>query len=82
MRPSPGAGGIFHPRILLDASSPFEKGKIKMQWMPIFFLVMQSFPFAGLVAGTVYWKGNRSLVPVLTRQTLCMCLGRDPTPRG
>lgn len=38
--------------------------------VPIFILVALSFHFAGLAPGTVYWKGNVSLVPVLTRGEL------------
>lgn len=38
--------------------------------VPIFILVVLSFPFTGPAPGTVYWKGNVSLAPVLTRPAL------------
>ena len=63
-RLNPGASGIFQPRVLLDSYSQLEKktGK-KIQWMPIFILVVQMFYVAGPVPRALFWKGNASLAP-------------------
>ena len=62
-RLNPGASGIFQPRVLLDSYSQLEKKGEKIQWMPIFILVVQTFCVAGPVPRALFWKGNTSLAP-------------------
>lgn len=83
-RLNPGASGIFQPHVLLDTYSQFEKKKKKkIQWMPIFILVVQTFPCAGPVPRAFFWKGNVSLALVLTQQTLfTYALTKPPLARG
>jgi hypothetical protein len=67
VRLSPTSGGILQPCVLLGASSPLEKGMGKTQWVPIFVLVVPSFPSC--------WASTKSCVSE-RKQESGSCIGR------
>lgn len=82
-RLSPGASGIFQPRVFLDANSQFEKRK-KNPVDASFHSGRADVPFRWVCTkSSLFGKETRVWLPVLTRQMLLTyTLTKAPLTRG